>query len=126
MNPLLFGLQISALGITLVFAVLLVLWGLLELIGRLDHRSPAQTGAVRAPVTPALPDDGAAAQSAARSAEDAELVAVMAAVTLHAARQRRQAAPAARSYWPGSLLFASRWVAAGRMRQNGGNGNRRR
>jgi glutaconyl-CoA/methylmalonyl-CoA decarboxylase subunit delta len=126
MNHLLFGLQISALGILLVFAVLLLLWGLLELIGRLDRESLAQTGPVGVVHTPTLPADGAAAQSAARSGEAAELAAVVAAVTLHAARQRRQAAPAARSYWPGSLLFASRWVAAGRMRQNGGNGNRRR
>ena len=35
----------------------------------------------------------------------------------HAEQRRRQAAPVMRSYWPGSLLFASRWVAAGRMRQ---------
>ena len=126
MNQLIFGLQISAAGIALVFAVLVLLWGVLELIARLDRR-PVQPPADAA-TTPmdALPADGAAAQSAARSGDDAELVAVVTAVALHAARQRRQAAPATRSYWPGSLLYASRWVAAGRMRQNSGGSNRRR
>ncbi len=45
------------------------------------------------------------------------VAAVTVAVLRHAETRRRQAAPAMRSYWPGSLLFASRWVAAGRMRQ---------
>jgi biotin carboxyl carrier protein len=50
---------------------------------------------------------------------DAELVAViLVAVLRHKEVRRAQAAPAMRSYWPGSLLYASRWVASGRMRQN--------
>ena len=36
----------------------------------------------------------------------------------HRAHRRREAAPAMRSYWPGSQLYASRWVAVGRARQN--------
>ena len=36
----------------------------------------------------------------------------------HRAVRRREAAPVMRSYWPGSLLYASRWVGAGRSRQN--------
>jgi len=32
--------------------------------------------------------------------------------------RRAEAAPQMRIHWPGSLLHASRWVAAGRTRQN--------
>jgi len=49
---------------------------------------------------------------------DPSLVAAIGVVILrHTETRRRQAAPAMRSYWPGSLLFASRWVASGRARQ---------
>ncbi len=52
---------------------------------------------------------------------DADLVAaITVAVVTHRAVRRREAAPAMRSYWPGSLLYASRWVATGRARQNYG------
>ena len=58
------------------------------------------------------------ASPASRDGLDPQLVAaITVAVLRHAETRRRQAAPAMRSYWPGSLLFASRWVAAGRMRQ---------
>ena len=43
-----------------------------------------------------------------------ELIAAITVATLtHRAHRRREAAPAMRSYWPGSLLYASRWVGAG-------------
>jgi hypothetical protein len=45
------------------------------------------------------------------------VAAITVAILRHEATRRLQAAPAMRSYWPGSLLFASRWVAAGRTRQ---------
>jgi hypothetical protein len=49
----------------------------------------------------------------------ADLVAAILVATMkHKLTLRRQAAPVMRSYWPGSQLFASRWVAAGRGRQN--------
>jgi len=61
----------------------------------------------------------AAADTPAASALDPELVAaITVAVLTHKMIRRRQAAPAMRSYWPGSLLYASRWVATGRGRQN--------
>jgi hypothetical protein len=54
------------------------------------------------------------------SGMDADLVAaIFVAVLRHKEVRRAQAAPAMRSYWPGSLLYASRWVASGRARQNG-------
>jgi hypothetical protein len=45
------------------------------------------------------------------------LTAIGIAVLAHRSVLRKQAAPAMRSFWPGSILFASRWVAAGRHRQ---------
>jgi glutaconyl-CoA/methylmalonyl-CoA decarboxylase subunit delta len=56
--------------------------------------------------------------SGAPGSLDPRLVAaITVAITRHEEARRLQAAPAMRSYWPGSLLFASRWVAAGRTRQ---------
>jgi hypothetical protein len=53
----------------------------------------------------------------AGSLDPALVAAITVAVLDHAEARRLQAAPAMRSYWPGSLLFASRWVSAGRTRQ---------
>ena len=65
-----------------------------------------------APATPAVRLAGAPPDL------DPRLVAAIGVVVLrHAEMRRRQAAPAMRAYWPGSLLFASRWVASGRARQ---------
>jgi glutaconyl-CoA/methylmalonyl-CoA decarboxylase subunit delta len=105
-QQLLWGLQISALGMGLVFGLLALLWGLLVLVLRFDREA--------APAQPAPPREAAAAP-----AIDAELLAAITVATLaHRALQRREAAPVMRSYWPGSLLYASRWLAAGRARQN--------
>ncbi len=120
------GLQITALGMGLVFGLLALLWGLLTLVLRLD-RPPAQAQpaadaapAGSAPGPVAAPVEGAPAASATPAPEDdAALVAAILVATLrHRALLRREAAPAMRSYWPGSLLYASRWVGAGRTRQN--------
>jgi hypothetical protein len=53
----------------------------------------------------------------AEALDPALVAAITVAVIDHAEARRLQAAPAMRSYWPGSLLFASRWVSAGRTRQ---------
>jgi len=121
MDNLAWGLQMTVLGMGLVFALLALLWGLLTLVLKFDpapvepqaareagHIAEAGGGAVGAPVgMPAV--DGM----------DAELVAaITVAVLAHKAVRRGQAAPVMRSYWPGSLLYASRWVASGRVRQN--------
>jgi hypothetical protein len=50
--------------------------------------------------------------------DPALLAAIVTAALAHRAHLRREAAPAMRSHWPGSQLYASRWVAAGRTRQN--------
>jgi glutaconyl-CoA/methylmalonyl-CoA decarboxylase subunit delta len=105
MNNLGWGLQITALGMGLVFGLLALLWGLLTLVLKLDVPAAA------APETPA--------EAAPATALDPALVAaITVAVLAHGAQRRAEAAPQTRMHWPGSLLHASRWVSAGRTRQN--------
>lgn len=114
MENLLWWLQTTAAGMGLVFALLALLWGLLVLVLRLDRPPAVAPGPAPAEATP-----GSGAGAAAGEAIDADLLAAIAVATLtHKAVRRREAAPVMRSYWPGSLLFASRWVAIGRARQN--------
>lgn len=141
MGDLEFGLRTTVVGMGLVFGLLIMLWGLLTLAVRVDRRLTerrrrARTGAGaardastsdrgRAGVAPGLPaavpavDDGRPRVAVADAAAlDPLLVAAITVAVLHHAETRRlQAAPSMRAYWPGSLLFASRWVAAGRTRQ---------
>ncbi len=115
MSDLVFGLTITAIGMGLVFGLLVLLWGALALLGKLDAVLPATDEAEDA--TPAA---GAAAGAVVvRGGElDPEVIAAVAlAVSDHAALLRRQAAPGQRSSKPGARLFASRWLAAGRTRQ---------
>lgn len=114
MNELGWGLQITALGMGLVFAMLALLWGLLTLVLRLDA-APSEPSlepeapAAEPPATQALPGPGL---------DPAVVAAITAAVMAHRQLMRTRAAPAMRTHWPGTLLHASRWVAAGRTRQN--------
>ncbi len=109
MTDLLWGLQITGLGMGLVFALLAALWGLLTIVQRLDGgpEAPAADTAVAASEPPAAP-----------GLDKERLAAIVVATLAHRAIRRREAAPVMRSYWPGSLLYASRWVAAGRTRQS--------
>lgn len=108
MENLAWGVQMTAVGMGLVFALLAALWGLLSLVLRFDVPPEASARA-----------DPAAAAAVPNAGMDPDLVAaITVAVLTHKAVRRRQAAPAMRSYWPGSLLYASRWVATGRARQN--------
>ena len=109
MDNLGFGLQVTVLGLGIVFGLLVVLWLLLSLALRFEPGPPdAATEPARVSIRPL---DGPA------ELEPRLVAAIAVAIARHAEARRRQAAPAMRSYWPGSLLFASRWVAAGRMRQ---------
>jgi len=115
------GLQITALGMGLVFGLLALLWGLLTLVQRLDKPAAAPPPPAATPETAAVPTTDGPAGRVVPTVQgmDAELVAAILVATLaHRAISRREAAPAMRSYWPGSLLYASRWVGAGRARQN--------
>jgi Na+-transporting methylmalonyl-CoA/oxaloacetate decarboxylase gamma subunit len=104
------GLQITALGMGLVFGLLAVLWGLLTLVQRWD-RPAAPTPAPAVQVVEAAP-------AVEQGMDLAMVAAIVTAALAHRAHRRREAAPAMRSHWPGSQLYASRWVAVGRSRQN--------
>jgi len=116
-----------ALGMGLVFGLLALLWALLTLVLRFD-REPQVAGTVAPAGEAATAAEGArdlaapeqpAPRVATVDGMDADLVAaILIAVLRHKEVRRAQAAPAMRSYWPGSLLYASRWVASGRARQN--------
>lgn len=126
MENLAWGLKMTVLGMGLVFALLGLLWALLTLVLALDKEpvaalsdKDANTDAER---IAAVADDAVGAQVPERATVNgmpADLVAAILVATLkHKLTLRRQAAPVMRSYWPGSQLFASRWVATGRARQN--------
>jgi Na+-transporting methylmalonyl-CoA/oxaloacetate decarboxylase gamma subunit len=115
MDNLGFGLQVTVLGLGMVFGLLVLMWLLLTLALRLEGRG-APAGSQR---------DQVVLRREAREGREGDLdldpnlaAAIAVAVVRHADARRRQAAPAMRSYWPGSLLFASRWVSAGRTRQS--------
>jgi hypothetical protein len=101
MDDLGFGLGVALAGLGIVFGLLLVLWLLLTVALRLDRQSasPLAPGGRPTDLDPRL------------------AAAIAVAVIRHTDALRRQAAPAMRSHPPGSQLFASHWVASGRMRQ---------
>ena len=125
MDNLGFGLATTLVGMGIVFGLLALLWLLLSLVLRLDRRDTTRADAPGADSTASAPlavtataADGGRLVSGLPADLDPRLVAAITiAVLRHEAARRHQAAPAMRSYWPGSLLFASRWVASGRMRQ---------
>lgn len=115
MSDLVFGLSISGMGMGLVFGLLALLWGVLSLIGRVDGRLVARE---EAQATRTRPAPAVAAGAAPEVELEPELLAAIAlAVGDYATLLRRQAAPAHRTTQPGSQLYASRWLAAGRTRQ---------
>ena len=100
------GMNMSILGIGLVFLLLGLLWAILTVMLRLDREPAADNGSAAASVA-----------SPARAPASDVCAAIAMAVVRHRAVLRKQAAPAMRSHWPGSILFASRWVGAGRHQQ---------
>ncbi len=107
------GLQLTVVGMGLVFLLLALLWLLLTVLLRLDRAPAAPAPAPAAPAGSPAP-----AATAPPVVPAPLLTAVGMAVLVHRAVRRKQAAPFMRSHWPGSLLYASRWVAAGRHLQN--------
>jgi glutaconyl-CoA/methylmalonyl-CoA decarboxylase subunit delta len=109
------GLSMTAVGMGLVFSMLALLWGLLTLVLRLDR--PAEASAPPDAAGPAPADE-----TPGETPDDTIAPEVIAAITIatlaHVSARRREAAPLMRSVWPGSLLYASRWVTNGRARQN--------
>ncbi len=108
MDDLVFGLNMTVIGMGLVFFMLALIWAMLNLLTYIDR--PSASGL--APASPAAPT--ASANPAALS--DEEVVAIAVAITAHNAARQRAAAPAQLNSddQPGS----SRWVTAGRARQN--------
>jgi len=103
------GLNVTVLGMGLVFLLLALLWALLTVMLRMDRPPTRGPEAIAAPSPPE-------ARRPVKLAPEL-LSAITVAVFTHQAVLRKQAAPAMRSYWPGSILFASRWVTSGRHQQ---------
>ncbi len=127
MEHLEWGLEMTVLGMGLVFALLALLWLLLTIVLKLDKEdepeeelSP-QAATVEAERIAAIADDAVGAQTPERPTVNgmpADLVAaILVATHKHRKSMRRQAAPLVRTVWPGSQIFASRWLATGRARQ---------
>jgi Na+-transporting methylmalonyl-CoA/oxaloacetate decarboxylase gamma subunit len=110
MDDLGFGLQVTIIGMSLVFGLLALLWGALELVAVIDRRqaeSPSEPVGVPPATKPIGPED-ADLSPEARAAL---------AVALHLHINRRRVVVPPQTHAPGSRLFASRWVASGRARQ---------
>ena len=120
-DDLLFGLRTALVGMAIVFSILAIVWGLLTVLMKLDARAAAaKAGAPPSAATTLSPAASSAPAVHLVGACDVDprlVAAITVAILRHEEARRLQAAPAMRSYWPGSLLFASRWVAAGRTRQ---------
>jgi sodium pump decarboxylase gamma subunit len=123
MDNLIWGLEMTVLGMGLVFGLLTLLWGLLTIVQRLDTQPAALVEVPTGPAAAAETAETSEAPPAVRTPAsvqgmDAELVAAIVAATLaHRALRRREAAPVMRSYLPGSQLHVSRWVTTGRAMQ---------
>ena len=116
MDDLGFGLGVTVAGLGIVFGLLAALWLLLSVALRADRRASRSTE--RTEAAPTAEAAASAPLAASTPVADPRLVAAISlAVLRHAETLRRQAAPTMRSHSPGSLLFASHWVAAGRTRQ---------
>jgi sodium pump decarboxylase gamma subunit len=120
MSSLGWGLQMTVLGMGLVFCVLALLWGLLRLVLALEDRGGR--AATAEPAAATAGNGGASARpelpaAAARGLDPDLVAAIAAAVVAHKAIRRQEAAPSMRTFWPGSLIHASRWVGSGRVRQ---------
>ena len=117
MDNLGYGLALTIAGLGIVFGLLAILWLLLTVALRFERRAtgeqPAPGSTLAAPARPV----GSGTADPSRRLDPRLVAAITVAVLRHTEARRRQAAPAMRSHWPGSLLFASRWVGAGRVRQ---------
>ncbi|MGO4956615.1 OadG family transporter subunit [Luteococcus sp. Sow4_B9] len=134
MNNLMWGLEMTVVGMGVVFALLALLMGVLTLLGKLDRPAkPELAPAAETAPAPlaAVADDASPAGDAPESVASQPAVqilsggltvdqatAVALAVITHAEVRRQQAAPAMRTHAPGSQIHTSRWVGVGRAAQN--------
>ena len=120
MDDLRFGLQLTVVGMGLVFGLLGLLWLVLTAAGRLEQ-SLARRAARAAPASTAVHAGAIEVRGAVAGALDTgALAAIAVAVLAHASARRRQAAPEMRTVQPGSMLHASRWLSNGRSIQTRG------
>lgn len=115
------GAMMTVAGMGVVFGLLVLLWALLRVIGRLDEAEVARASAVEesdAAGAAVLPPPPGVTVSNADGLDDDTIAAIAVAVIKHADIRRKQAAPEMRANAPGSQLWASRWVAVGRALQN--------
>jgi len=103
MDALQIGLQLTLVGMGIVFFLLAVMALLISLLTRWD-RAPAETREMTA-----------LAREFPEGLDADALAAITIAVRAHRITLRQQAAPAMRKHQPGTL--PSRWVAIGRTRQ---------
>jgi Na+-transporting methylmalonyl-CoA/oxaloacetate decarboxylase gamma subunit len=126
MDDIAFWAWTTVVGMAIVFSILALVWLLLTVLMRLDARAARRAaagvavgagGAAAGSGTGAVGGSGLRLRGAPPDLDPRLIAAITIAIVRHEEARRLQAAPAMRSYWPGSLLFASRWVAAGRTRQ---------
>ena len=117
------GLQMTVLGMGLVFSLLALLWVLLTLVLKLDKEEVEEVSGIEATdeaeAIAAVADDAIGAQTPESHTVHgmaADLVAaIQIAVMKHKMVLRGEASPMMRTAWPGTQ--PSRWSAAGRVRQ---------
>lgn len=110
------GLWLTVFGMGLVFLLLALLWGLVRMLLWLDRPDDVRKAEADEDLAaPASVPTIMAPQPAGMS--PALLAAITMAVLLHRGLRRKQAAPLMRRHLPSTRH--SRWVAAGRTRQNG-------
>jgi len=119
MGNMAFGLNITLIGMTLVFSLLALLWLVLTLIGKIDSL-PFLKGEAEEETAEEEPASFVVTERHSDEIDPEVMAAITIAVAAHLAMRRRQGAPSMRMTVPGSQIFASRWVAAGRTRQTGG------
>lgn len=125
MSDLAWGLEMTVVGMGVVFALLLLLMGVLILTARLDSSDkpaadePEPPQATPAPLaTTPVPATEPAVEILTAGLTVQQATAVALAVITHAEVRRQQAAPAMRTHAPGSQIHTSRWVSVGRGAQN--------
>lgn len=112
MDLLPIGLELTVVGMSVVFFLLAVMALLISFLTRWD-RAPAGTPPAATP-----------AREFPEGLDADALAAITIAVRAHRITLRKQAAPAMRKHQPGTL--PSRWVSIGRARQTTGWQNTRR
>lgn len=126
MENLAWGLEMTVVGMGVVFALLVLLMGVLILMGRLDKQPAPPSQLVEGTPPPAVEVDTTAMTAEAVPAVDFltddltvdQAAAVALAVVTHLEVRRQQAAPETRTHAPGSQIHTSRWVSVGRGSQN--------